>query len=147
MHFDQWIEKKLGKTSFDVISEKETSSINIITRHKEHNNSLSIMFMPWQSGELIQNWIIKQVPKSRNIIDLSPKFLLLPDAIETSKLTLKVCDEALEAVQKELRENTFKNINIIGLSVGTGLAAYVANRIYKEFNLDHVDFWSLSDDV
>ena len=139
MHFDHWFEKRLGKTSFDQPTDTDEFIVKKITRKRSNNSSVSIMFMPWQAGELIQTWIMKSVPKNSDVIAITPESLLLSDALETSKLTLKVCERALETVQHELNEKTYQHINVIGLSVGTGVAAFVSNRLYENYNLDYVD--------
>ena len=139
MHFDHWFEKRIAKTSFDLPSITNEVIVKKMTRKRSDNDCVSILFMPWQAGELIQTWIMKSIPKNRDVISISPESLLLSDALETSKLSLQVCEKALDTVQHELNEKNYKHINIVGLSVGTGIAAFVSNRLYKKYNLDYVD--------
>ncbi|HRV76137.1 MAG: hypothetical protein H6799_00380 [Candidatus Nomurabacteria bacterium] len=135
---DIFLEKFLAKSDFDKPTNAK-DSIKVIKRIKLNNTKATFLFVPWQSGDVMQRWIMKQVPKSRDTYSISPRSLLLKDPIQTKEQCIRVCEEATKRVQQILNENNYKEINIVGLSVGTGVAAYAANRI-KSANLKFVDF-------
>jgi hypothetical protein len=129
---DLLLEKFLAKTDFDnPINSNNT--LNLISRTRPNNHHATFILAPWQSGEVMQSWIIKQVPKKYDAYSISPKALLLKDPVATSKQCLEVCEQALEKVLSLSKK--YSSLNIVGLSVGTGIAAYVANRlITTKFN-------------
>lgn len=138
MQFDKLIEKRLAKTYFDAPSKAKTP-IQVLHRKRKGNKNLTILFMPWQSGPVMQRWIVKQVPKNTDAIAITPRSLLLSDAQETIALCKQVCNEALDCVADYLTQHKYQHINVIGLSVGTGVAAYVTNRLYEKVSIEFVD--------
>jgi hypothetical protein len=138
MKIDPFFERFLAKTSFDKKSSTK-SSIKILTRGDITKlNRATFIFAPWQSSQLIQTWIMKQVPKNRAVFCISPEYLLLEDPKDTASACLKTCKESANFIESVLKDHKVK-FNIIGLSVGTGIAAYSANSIYKKYNIDSVD--------
>ncbi len=135
---DVFLEKFLAKSDFDKPTNAK-DSIKVIKRIKLSNTKATLLFVPWQSGDVMQKWIMKQVPKKRDVYSISPRSLLLKDPIETRNQCLRVCEEATKRVQQILSENNYEEFNIVGLSVGTGVAAYVSNRVIS-IKLKFVDF-------
>ncbi len=132
---DLLLERFLAKTDFDKSTNSANSknALSLISRTRPGNQKATFIFAPWQSGEVMQKWIMKQVPKNHDVYSISPKSLLLKDPKQTTKQCKRVCQQALNKVLS-LSKN-YSNFNIVGLSVGTGIAAYVANRLdYSKLN-------------
>lgn len=130
---DILLEKFLAKSDFDLPTNSQ-DSIRIIKRLRAGNSRVTLIFVPWQSGKVMQSWIIKQVPKSRDVYSISPRSLLLKDPFQTKTQSLKVCEQSLEEVRSIVNSKKYEELDIVGLSIGTGVAAYVANRITTKIN-------------
>lgn len=142
MAIDKYLEKRLAKTAFDPQLKEGEPAIKAIRRGDKGQtpHTITFLFSPWQSGEVMQTWIMKQVPRKSIVYSISPTSLLLSDPVATSNLCLRVCEEAFEFTYKTIQEDEhLKSIRIIGLSVGTGVAAYVANKLYKKVTVASVD--------
>lgn len=142
MAIDKYLEKRLAKTAFDPKPQEGQPAIKALKRGEKSQepHTITFIFSPWQSGEIMQTWIMKQVPRKSIVYSISPTSLLLNDPVATSEICLRVCEEASTFVQKAVEEdNHVKNIRIIGLSIGTGVAAYVANTLYKQLKIASVD--------
>ncbi|MDQ5913551.1 MAG: Peptidase protein [Patescibacteria group bacterium] len=130
---DLFLEKFLAKSDFDLPTNAQ-DSIRIITRLRAGNSRVTLIFVPWQSGRVMQSWIMKQVPKNRDVYSISPRSLLLKDPIQTKTQSLRVCEQSLEQVRKIVDSKKYEELDIAGLSIGTGVAVYVANRISTKIN-------------
>jgi len=142
MAIDNYLEKHLAKSAFDSAVKDGEPAIKVIRRGDKTQtpHTITFVFSPWQSGEVMQTWIMKQVPRKSITYSISPTSLLLEDPVATSEVCLRVCEEAVEFVHKAIQnDNYVKSIRIIGLSVGTGVAAYVANKLYKRVKITTVD--------
>jgi hypothetical protein len=130
---DLFLEKFLAKSDFDLPTNAQ-DSVRIIKRLRPKNSKVTFIFVPWQSGKVMQSWIMKQVSGDRDVYSISPKSLLLKDPIQTKNQCLRVCEQSLKEIEEILLYQTYKEVSIIGLSVGTGVAAYVANRVSTKIN-------------
>lgn len=142
MAIDKYLEKRLAKAAFDPEPQKDQPAIKALKRgdKTQEPHTITFIFSPWQSGEIMQTWIMKQVPRKSIVYSISPTSLLLKDPIATSEICQRVCEEATAFVQKAIQEDNYvKSVRMIGLSVGTGVAAYVANKLYEEVRITSVD--------